>query len=275
MGLLVGRDALRFERRADRLRDREHRVLGGVFVGDQAITLDFNGNRIAQSGMAGPYVVSGVGLHCDGVDLFMQTPFSTQAFAVSQFTYAAPDFVLGGQPAVRAIAQGETVEYTLNLTALGGFQGIVNFTATSFPQDASGVLGIASLPGSGIFPLDVTTAATTPTGVYSIPVGYSSGSVGKSLTLTLTVTSGDVSILMGPPNPGPLQAGQTQQFYATVQNTSNNGVIWSLSSPIGTIDATGLYTAPSSIASPTSLYVVATAVVDSTISQNILLTVTP
>ena len=247
----------------------------GFSSGNQAITLDFNGNRIAQSGQAGPYIVSGVGLHCDGVDLFMQTPFSTQSFTVSQFTNAAPDFVLGGQPAVRAIAQGETVEYKLNLTALGGFQGMVNFTATSFPQDASGVLGIASLPGSGIFPLDVTTATTTPTGVYSIPVGYSSGVAEKSLTLTLTVTSGDVSILMGPPNPGPLQAGQTQQFYATVQNTSNDGVIWSLSSPIGTIDATGLYTAPSSIASPTSLYVVATAVVDSTISQSILLTVTP
>ncbi len=247
----------------------------GFPSGDHAVTLDFNGNRIARSGKNGPYVVSGVGLHCNGMHVSTQPPFSTPAFAVSQFTYAAADFALNGRSAIRAIAQGKTVWYDLDLTPIAGFEGMVNISATSLPPGATGALWVASIVSSGFDRLTIKTASTTPTGTYSIPVGYSSGGVAKTLTLTLTVTSGDVTIAIDPQDPGSLRAGQTQKFHASVANTSDNAAIWSLSSPIGTIDATGLYTAPPQIEAPTKLFVRATAVVDPTIYQNYLLTVTP
>ena len=247
----------------------------GFSSGDRAIILDFNGNRIARSGRNGPYIVSGVGLHCNDMALFPKAPFSTQAFTAAEFTYVAADFTLNAQPAVRVISQGKTVWYRLDLTLLGAFEGIVNVSATSLPPDARGVLGISSLRNSGPYPFKVTTATTTPTGVYSIPVGYSSGGVAKTLNLTLTVTSADVTIGIDPQDTGTLHAGQRQQFHATVPNTSNNAVVWSLSSPIGTIDATGLYIAPSPVPAPTKIFVRATTVVDPTIYQDLLVTLMP
>ena len=54
-----------------------------------------------------------------------------------------------------------------------------------------------------------------------------------------------------------LTASQTQAFTATVANSSNTGVTWSLSPATGTISDSGLYTAPALINSPQT--VIATA----------------
>jgi hypothetical protein len=58
---------------------------------------------------------------------------------------------------------------------------------------------------------------------------------------------------------------QTQQFAATVQNTTNQGVTWAVTggSANGTIDANGLYTAPAVLPNPASVTVTATSVADS------------
>jgi subtilase family serine protease len=78
---------------------------------------------------------------------------------------------------------------------------------------------------------------------------------------------------------------QTAQFTATVTNTSNTAVTWSLTSstsctvtpsPCGTISATGLYTAPTVAAGlPTSVTVTATSVADTTKSGSATETITP
>lgn len=57
---------------------------------------------------------------------------------------------------------------------------------------------------------------------------------------------------------------QTQQFAATVHNSTNQSVTWAVTggSANGTIDATGLYTAPVALPSPASVTVTATAAAD-------------
>jgi hypothetical protein len=62
-----------------------------------------------------------------------------------------------------------------------------------------------------------------------------------------------------------LSEGQTQQFVATVKNTTNTAVDWSLSPPgLGAISSTGLYTAPGAIPSQTQISVMATSEADNT-----------
>jgi hypothetical protein len=73
-----------------------------------------------------------------------------------------------------------------------------------------------------------------------------------------------------------LGVGTTTQFSATVQNTTNTSVTWSVdtvaggNSTVGTISSSGLYTAPSQVGNHT---VTATSVADTTKSANAAVTV--
>jgi hypothetical protein len=70
-----------------------------------------------------------------------------------------------------------------------------------------------------------------------------------------------------------LSATQTQQFTATVTNTSNTAVTWSIpSGAAGTMSATGLYTAPSTVASQTTVTVTATSQADTSKSGSATIT---
>jgi hypothetical protein len=78
---------------------------------------------------------------------------------------------------------------------------------------------------------------------------------------------------------------QTASFTATVMNTTNTAVTWSLSSsvsctptpsPCGTIDSTGAYTAPTIVAGlPGRITVIATSQADTTKSGQAAITLTP
>jgi hypothetical protein len=58
--------------------------------------------------------------------------------------------------------------------------------------------------------------------------------------------------------------GRTQQFSATVTGTTNQNVAWSISPSVGTISATGLYTAPGVLTSIQPITVTATSAQDGT-----------
>jgi len=72
-----------------------------------------------------------------------------------------------------------------------------------------------------------------------------------------------VSISVAPAT-ATLNAGQTQQFTATVTGSSNTAVTWSISPNVGTINSTGLYTAPSTITTQQTVTVTATSQADNT-----------
>ena len=71
--------------------------------------------------------------------------------------------------------------------------------------------------------------------------------------VTLYLTPGSVK----------LAGGQSQQFAATVQGTSNQNVTWSLSPSVGTITTGGLYKAPAIIGVAQTIKVIATSAVQS------------
>jgi len=77
-----------------------------------------------------------------------------------------------------------------------------------------------------------------------------------------------------------VQTGATQNFTATVTNTTNTAVTWQVNgvpggnSTVGTISASGLYTAPSTVPSPSTVTVTAVSVADPTRSGSAQVTIT-
>jgi RHS repeat-associated protein len=89
-------------------------------------------------------------------------------------------------------------------------------------------------------------------------------------------TTGSVSVT---PASATLYAGQTLQFSASVFNTSNQAVTWSLPAgapgTYGTLTASGLYTAPASIAMQETVAITATGQASGTSSTTVLVTLLP
>jgi hypothetical protein len=82
------------------------------------------------------------------------------------------------------------------------------------------------------------------------------------------------------PGSASLNPGQTQQFTATVAGSSNRNVTWALTGDLtgpnyGTINSSGLYTAPTTVPAAFVATVTATAVADPTISSSVNVSVQP
>ena len=83
-------------------------------------------------------------------------------------------------------------------------------------------------------------------------------------TRSIRATSG-IGITVSPANVS-LQTNATQRFTATVTGTANTAVTWSgpASAQNGTIDATGLYTAPATVPSPSTIWIYVSSNADPT-----------
>ena len=166
-------------------------------------------------------------------------------------------------PPLSILYANQTQQFTARL-ATSALQGSVNWTATP--------------PGVGTL---------SSTGLYTAPPSVSSQQV---ITITATnaadnTQSASASVLLYPPasvNVAPasvtLGQSQTQQFTATVANVSNGNmaVTWSISpSGAGTVDSTGLYTAPATIASTQTVSVTATSVANGSVTASATVTLSP
>jgi hypothetical protein len=148
-------------------------------------------------------------------------------------------------------------------------QGTSNTAVTWSVDNVSG-----GNSGSGtVNPLGLYTAPSQA-GTHNV-TATSMADTTKSASATVTVTAGAVTVLISPMS-ATLTAGATQQFAATVQGTSNTAVTWSVdsvsggNSGSGTVNSSGVYTAPSQAGSHT---VTATSVADTTKSASASVTV--
>src|SRR5207244_841309 len=94
-----------------------------------------------------------------------------------------------------------------------------------------------------------------------------------------TRTSTPVIVTIAPMS-ATVAAGGTQQFTATVQNTSNTAVTWQVNgvtggnATVGTISSSGLYTAPGVVPNPATVTVTAVSQADATKSAAAQVTLT-
>jgi hypothetical protein len=165
-----------------------------------------------------------------------------------------------------------------------------NFPAGTVSESYNAVLAV----GGGKFPyhFSVKTGALPPGIILNPATGSFSGkptSAGTfsfevivtdapnldqgNKTFVIDVSSGGSNVKVSvSPASASLVSNQKQQFTATVSGTSNTGVKWSATA--GSVDANGLFTAPT-VTSQTNLVVKATSSVDSSKSSNAAVTVDP
>ncbi len=150
-------------------------------------------------------------------------------------------------------------------------------------QLAPGIIGTCNVPLSWTI-TPAGTGAVNTSGLYTAP---SSIAAQQIITITATETSNSaatasvtvtleppLTITVNPPAPA-VTASQNQLFTATVNNTPNPAVIWAISpTGAGTISTTGLYTAPSSIATQQIVTVTATSVANPAVTASASITLT-
>jgi len=158
-------------------------------------------------------------------------------------------------------------------------------TAVTWRIAGSGCTGSAcgTITTSGLYTAPATVPSPATISVTATSVADST----KSATATVTIVQ-PVSVTVSPKTVQLLTGGK-QQFSATVANTTNTAVTWTVAgsgcsgSACGTITTNGLYTAPATVPNPAQVFITATSVADptksstasATISLPISVTVSP
>ncbi len=124
-----------------------------------------------------------------------------------------------------------------------------------------------SISSSGLF-----TAPTVSSNTNVTVTATSAADTTKKASSTVSVTTSTAVSVSISPTSSSLASGNTQQFGATVQGTSNTTVIWSATT--GSISSSGMYTAPTVTSSATAT-VTATSAADTTKKSSASVTVSP
>src|SRR6266576_3592244 len=174
------------------------------------------------------------------------------------------------------------------VSATVGVGGTQQFTATventsntAVTWQVSGVTGgnatVGTISSSGLY----TAPAVVPNPATVTVAAVSQADPTKSALAQVTITPAAVVRVTISPVSATVGAGGTQQFTATVQNTSNTAVTWQVSgvtggnATVGTISSSGLYTAPAVVPNPATVTVAAVSQADPTKSGSAQVTITP
>jgi uncharacterized protein (TIGR03437 family) len=164
-----------------------------------------------------------------------------------------PSVAVSVSPTAVSLGPGQQQPFIATVTGTSSqtAQGVTWRIATA--GDAS-VVG--SIDQTGFYTAPLSIAARITVTVTAV----SAADPTKSASATVTLNPASVTIT---PATVSLNAGQQQLFTAAVANTAVQTVAWSLTPQIGAIDpVTGLYTAPDSIATRTTVILTATSVAD-------------
>jgi hypothetical protein len=159
--------------------------------------------------------------------------------------------VISSQSGATSVNVTKTLSFTATVT--GTTNTAVNWQVNLVPGGAaaSGTIGT-----SGVY----TAPATAPSGTVSITAVSQADTSVTSNAILITVSAPPPPIVVtiaAANNAASVVVSQTLQFSSTVTGTTNTGVTWYVSSvengnsTVGTIDSTGLYTAPATPPAPT------------------------
>jgi len=187
-------------------------------------------------------------------------PYTTAPNSANQ-PYGPLDFVyvsIGVTPLTATLQALQTQQFNATTEGLGGGGVTWSLSPTVGTISADGLYTAPAVVGSS----QTVTVTATP-------------QFANVVTANAVVTLVPVAISAGPQNVT-LIGSQTQQFTATVSGSSNTSVTWSINpSNAGTISASGLYTAPSTVPSAQTVTVTATSVADNTKGASVTVNLTP
>jgi len=182
-------------------------------------------------------------------------------------TLTQPPITISISPTSATLAAGGMQSFT---AAVQGAMDTNVIWQVNQVTGGSSATGIIDSTGSYTAPLvqsqtvfTVTAAATADTSITA------SASVTVTPVVKVTVSPSNVAV----------ETNHTQQFSATVVNTTNTAVTWQVNgviggnSTVGKIDVNGLYTAPGSVPAPATVTVTAISVADPTKSDSASVTI--
>jgi uncharacterized membrane protein len=102
---------------------------------------------------------------------------------------SSPDFTISLNPWSLTVQQGASGTTQLTITPQGGFTGTVNLSVVGAPSGVS--FSLTSMTGSNPVILDLTVSVDSGVapGTYNLQVRATSGSLTKTVGLSLTVTA--------------------------------------------------------------------------------------
>lgn len=109
--------------------------------------------------------------------------------AVATLVVPGPDFSISASPGSQTVTQGNNTTYITSINALNGLSDTISLDVSGLPTGAMASFNPTSVAGSGSSTLTVSTAATTPTGTYTLTISGISGSLSHSITVALVVNA--------------------------------------------------------------------------------------
>jgi uncharacterized protein (TIGR03437 family) len=179
--------------------------------------------------------------------------------AQGQIVLNPPSFTVVVNPSNPTVVAGTSQQFTAQ---------VLGISQTAVTWSISPQTGTINQTGLYTAPATVTTGATVKVTATSTFDNTTSG------TATITLQSNIITVSLSPGS-ATLTPNSTQQFTATVANTTNQAVTWSISPPVGTIDQTGFYLAPGSVTTSTRVTVTATSQQDPSKSGTATITLSP
>ena len=179
-----------------------------------------------------------------------------------------PPVIVSVLPATAQVIEGAQQQFTATVSGTSN-------TSVTWNLVGAGCTGFAcgTITGAGLY----TAPNTLPNPPTVAVIATSQADPSKSGTATVTVLAPVVVKIS--PTSARVFAGDTKQFTATVTGTTNTAVSWSVSSAgcagsaCGTVDNSGLYTAPATVPTPPKIAVTATSQTDPTKSASAVVTI--
>ena len=145
-------------------------------------------------------------------------------FVASAPASTTPDFAVSATPSTRSLTPGGNAAYSVAVTPLAGFQGIVNLSASGLPAGVSANFNPASVNITDATAknstLTITTNASTPVGNRTIDVvGQSGGTMRSAQVMLNVVSAASVDLTLSKTaSPNPAQVGVNISYRLAVTN---------------------------------------------------------
>jgi PKD repeat protein len=129
---------------------------------------------------AGTYSVSLTATNSAGSDAEVKVGYVT-------VEPAPPDFALSASPLSRSIVRGDSTTYTVTVTPVNGFAGVVTLSVSGLPAGATAdfVPNPLTVPPSASSTLVVNTTSTAKQGGHVLTITGTSGTLVRTTTITL------------------------------------------------------------------------------------------
>jgi VCBS repeat-containing protein len=122
------------------------------------------------------------------------------------------DFQVSIAPTSQTVTVGGSTSYTVTITPVNGFSGVVSLSVSNLPAGAVGSFSPSTVSGSGSSTLTISTASSTPSGNYPlITITGGSGTLSHIANVTLNVI---------PPPPGEFSVSASQTSLTVRQGAS-------------------------------------------------------